>query len=150
MKTAEKVLVGIITIGFVLKLLHVPGGSVALILSLSLLSLFYFAASYFLYNPTNILIVDGISYKKTDTMKVLLAVLTGMSMPVALIGLLFRLMHWPGAAVMLFVGVVTIAPIAIANLILFLKRKDDFFRQVAIRTVIVAILSAIGLAFYWA
>jgi len=149
MKIVERILVGIGVFGIVLKLLHWPGGNIALVLSLMLLSLFYFAASYFLYNPTQMVVVDGYSYKQTSTKKALLAVITGMSMPVALIGLLFRLMHWPGAAVMLLVGLVTIAPIAILNLVLFLNRKDEFYQPLAIRTLIVAILSAIGLAFYW-
>lgn len=149
MKIAERILIGIGLFGIALKLLHWPGGNIALILSISLLTIFYFIASYFLYNPTRVLIVDGNSYKTTSSKRVLLAVVTGMSMPVALIGILFRLMHWPGASVMLLIGCLTIAPIAILSLVFFLNREDDFFKQIAIRTIVVAVLSAIGFASYW-
>ena len=52
--------------------------------------------------------------------------LTGISLTVVIIGLLFRLMHWPGGITMLIAGAVAFVVSAIAWLLYFRNRKNFY------------------------
>ena len=52
--------------------------------------------------------------------------LTGFSLTVVIIGLLFRLMHWPGGFTMLIAGAVAFVVSAIAWLLYFRNRKNFY------------------------
>jgi len=142
MKITERILIGLGILGILLRMLHWPGGNIALVLSLSLLAIFYFAGSYFLFNPTKVTTVDGIDYKQASAPRVTMAILTGMSLPVAVIGILFKVMYWPGAAVMLLVGAITLLPFAVVALVTYSVKKEEFYKEIAFRTVVVLLLSA--------
>ena len=58
--------------------------------------------------------------------KILAMTLTGFSLAVAIIGLLFRMMHWPGGFTMLIAGIVGLAISAIAWLLYFHSRKNIY------------------------
>lgn len=138
-KVIEKVLVGLTMLGLVVKLLHWPGGAMLIILGLGILAMFYPIAAYFLFSPVKYAQLEGFAVNKTSPGRVVLSLGTGLCLPVGVIGLLFKMMHWPGAAVMLLIGLVTIVPIAIVSLVRYAGDKEDFYKQIAIRTVIVAV-----------
>jgi hypothetical protein len=147
MKTVEKVLIGITLLGLIIKLLHWPGGSILMILGLSILAFFYPIAAYFLFSPVKYFEVDGMTFTETSAPRVILSLGTGFCLPVAVIGLLFRFMHWPGAKMMLLIGLVTIVPIAIVSLVKHSVTKDNFYKQIAIRTIVVASLALLLFTF---
>ena len=147
MKIVEKILIGITLLGLVIKLVHWPGGNILLVLGLGTLSLFYPVAAYFLFSPQKQIEANGITFKQTSAARVVLSLVTGFCMPVAVIGLLFKIMHWPGASFMLLIGFITIIPIAVVSTIQYLLKKEDFYKQIAIRTIAVGSLAILLFAF---
>jgi hypothetical protein len=104
----ERLLVGIAVIGSVLILSSTSGGAGMLVLSLGFLSLLYFLGGYFQPVQTE---------QKFSVKVALVKVLSGFTLSVLVIGLLFKLMVWSGAAVMLLIGIcgtVVVAIIAFA------------------------------------
>ena len=53
-------------------------------------------------------------------------ILTGFSLAVVIIGLLFRLMQWPGGHAMLIAGVGSLAICAVAWLLYFINRRNYY------------------------
>ena len=147
LKIIEKLLVGITLVGLAIKLSHWPGGAVLMILSLGTLSLFYPIAAYFLFSPAKPVEIDGMVFIPTSAPRVILSLGTGFCLPVAVIGLLFRFMHWPGAKVMLLIGLITVVPIAVVSLIKHATTKEDFYKQIAIRTIVIGSLAILLFAF---
>ncbi len=52
--------------------------------------------------------------------------LTGFSLAVVIVGLLFRLMHWAGGFTMLIAGIVGLAISAVAWLLYFINRRNYY------------------------
>ena len=102
----ERVLIGLAIIGFMLILTSTLGGASILILSLVFLSLLYFVGGYFQPTP------DG----KVSAKLALIKIASGLTLSVLVIGLLFKIMLWNGAAIMLLIGLVGTA---MAGLIAF-------------------------------
>lgn len=147
MKVAERILLILILIGVALKFAHIPGGGALSILSISITSFFYLIGSYFLFDPKKSIEVSGTTYYKASSTRVVVTMLTGLSLNIALVGLLFKLMHWPGAAVMLIFGLLGLLPITIISVIKYSRLGDDFFKQIAIRNGVLMVICAL-LFFY--
>jgi hypothetical protein len=107
-KWIERVLCFFATLGFVMLLIAASGGAALLVLSLALLSLLYFAAGYF--QPTS----NG---KATSAALALSKILSGFTLSLLVIGMLFKFMYWNGAAMLLLVGLLSTTVTAIIILI---------------------------------
>ncbi len=141
MKIAEKILAALSILGMLLRMAHISGGAMLSILALGIFSMFYFAAGFFLFNPTQTNEVNGLQYKTTNVKRVVIAVFTGMTLSVALIGFLFKLMRWPGALAMILIAIISLIPIVIVAAIRLQKTNADFYKQVLIRSVIFGLLA---------
>jgi hypothetical protein len=137
MKT-EKVFVCITILGLILKYLHIPGGGPILVLSLLSLALIYFPFGFYFLSDKSIKTNTGIS------------VVFGWLLSVVFIGILFRVMHWPGAAPMAIVGTITAIPLAIFSYIKHQKSNQEdlnYFKNLLIRTSILLIISTLLVLF---
>ncbi len=133
MKT-EKVFACITILGLILKHLHIPGAGLLLVLSLFTLALLYFPFGFYFLSDKSIKINTGIS------------AVFGWLLSIVFIGILFRVMHWPGAANMAIIGTITAIPLAIFS---YIKHKNsspeelNYFKNLLIRTSILLIISAL-------
>lgn len=132
MKT-EKVLFGIFIIGLIFKYNLWPGGSVLVLFSLLGIAFCYFPLGFYIIN-------DKPVFKK----KLGLSILYGWLLSIALIGIIFKIMFWPGAGPMLVIGGVSLIPLLIVAIILNNKSDEEsrvFNKNLLIRTSIVAFLT---------
>ncbi|MBL0262286.1 MAG: hypothetical protein IPQ05_00135 [Leptospiraceae bacterium] len=133
----EKTLTIIFIVGLLLKLLHWPGAGPLLVISLSTIAMLYFpAAFYFFYD------------KVIKQQNLALSIVSGLFLSLIPLGILFKIMYWPGGQIYLLVGTVT-APIILA-IIYFLKSKTGenlktYYRNMFLRT---SILTALTIIFY--
>ena len=147
MKKAEISLWVLVCIGGVLKTAHIPGGNILSVLALSAAGLFYFIGSYFLFDPKVPIVVNDMTFYKPKAVRVAMALLTGYLMVCAMIGLLFRIMHWPGAAAMLLIGLLGLVPMLVIAAVMYWKSKDDFFQKILFRVGGLTVLSVV--LFFW-
>ncbi len=112
MKITGNVSLALIAIGTALKIFHYPGASIALLLGFVTLCFVFFPAAIYL----------NYTYKKDQKKPMLnLSILIGGI--AFMIGVLFKLMHWPGASLLLFVGWSIILGIFLP-ILLFFKLKE--------------------------
>ncbi len=101
----------LIAIGTVLKIFHWPGAAISLLLGFFILCFIFFpSALYFNYNSSK----RGLGVNLT-------AFLGGTSF---MLGILFKVMHWPGASMLLLIGW-TILLGAFIPLLLFSKLREN-------------------------
>lgn len=132
MKT-EKVFVCLTLIGMLLKFSHIPGGSPILVLSLLTLTLLYCPFGFYFLSDKSIKINTGIS------------IVFGWLLSVVFVGILFRIMHWPGAAVMAIIGALSAIPLVIFSYAKYKKSNPEdlnYFKNLLIRSSVLLFLSA--------
>lgn len=96
MKSAERILIPVVLFGVILKFLHVPGGHIIMVVGLSALAILYFYSG------------DKRFAEKESTVSIpFLDGLVKHGLPIALIGIMFKLQHWPGADPLLLAGIIT-------------------------------------------
>ena len=119
---AEKTVIGIALVGTLFKLQHWPGASILLVIGLSGLAMLYFPMGfYFLTNKA----------EKT------IAAVSGLFLSFVPLGIMFKVQHWPGASVMLTVGMVTVPLVYLALFFLRKKAQPDslpFYNSMLLRT----------------
>ena len=93
MKKAEKILLGFLTIGAILKLVELPAGSISIVLSSTILMLFYF--------PFGFLTLKG-QQKETKIKGYPLA--AGFGLSIACLALMFLFERWPGGTMYFWFG----------------------------------------------
>lgn len=87
-RVVEWLLLALAGLGLLFKTLAWPGGDIALLMGLGFLSTVYFFGGYW----------------QTASGSAAIRLFSGVAFSIAIIGLLFKLLHWPGAAVQLLVG----------------------------------------------
>jgi len=133
----EKALTIVFLIGLSFKLLHWPGAGPLIVISLSTIAMLYFPAAFYFFCD-----------KVIKRQNLALSIVSGLFLSLIPVGILFKIMYWPGGQVYLLIGIVT-APIILA-IIFFLKSKtvDDlktYYRNMFLRT---SILTALTIIFY--
>lgn len=88
-RVVEWLLLALAGLGLLFKALAWPGGDIALLAGLAILSSVYFCGGYW----------------QTPSGSAPIRIFGGIAFSIAVTGLLFKLLHWPGAAVQLLVGV---------------------------------------------
>lgn len=106
MKTTERILVSLFFIGVILSLTSLPGGFITLLFPSLLVSGMYFYFGFALFNEIPLKGLFKKEYhEKIPRMQVTTAIVTGIGLSIAIVGVLFKLQHLPGASMMLFGGV---------------------------------------------
>ena len=107
----------------VLKYFYLPFSSLLLVLSIMFLSSFYLVLSFALFNKIRLReILKDDSYKATNSKNIIISVFSGFSFSIVLIGILFKLLLWPGGQIQLTVGIVSLM---FSVLIVFTLIKKD-------------------------
>ncbi len=126
MKKAEIILIGVFIIGLILYTFKLSGGSFLLIMSLGSLSVIYFLFGAILFKNTNVTgTLDKLSKNGLNKGNVKIALKKfgiGYAFSVAVIGILFKLLSWLGADIMLMIGTIGICIVAV---ILVSKQRKD-------------------------
>lgn len=117
MKTVNIILGAIISffllLGIIFKTMHWPGAGVFIVLSASLLSLYMIPVA----------IGNIMSYEK----KVLIGICNGIGAFAGMIlsiGLLFKIMHWPGSEAMMMIGLLFTTIVLLSFVFLFIISKE--------------------------
>jgi hypothetical protein len=136
MKT-EKALLIVFIISLIFKLMHWPGGGPLMVLSLTFLALCYFPFGFYFFSD-----------KTFKNQKIGVSILFGWLLSVAIIGIEFKLMFWPGSKVMLLVGCMSAAILLLAGFSLFKKSNEDlknYYKNLLTRTVVIFVFATICL-----
>ena len=124
-----------------------PGGGLMVILFLLLLSMFYFFFGFVIFN--NIRFREAFkreSYKGINAKNIVSGIFKGWVFSIAVMGILFKIMSWPGANFNLILGLFGLAVLLIF-LILKSKTQNVAFNTVGFKRIsFVIILSGIFLA----
>ena len=137
MKITEVVLTLIAFIGFTMSLSLVPGGSVLIVLSLSTLSLWYFAFGFAIFNGKGFKDLNNTeAMKALKLYRVIGGAATGMALSITVIGILFKFQSYPSLLLNLTFGLVLLGIIIIAGLAGFIIEKSTYYINIFIRIII--------------
>lgn len=113
----------------------------------TLLSCLYFYLGVALFNNIGFRrMFKKDSYKNISSNRIAGAAGAGVTISILIIGIMFKVMNWPGSMIMLFGGLVAILPIIVFSLIKLLNKdtkKDGFYKGILYRTTIYLIISLI-------
>jgi hypothetical protein len=128
MKT-EKVLSIIFLISLVFKVAGWPGGGALMVLSLTILTLCYFPFGFYFLND-----------KPVFKQKLSTSIIYGWLLPVAILGVEFKLMYWPGYGPMLIIGIMTSAILLVVAYMMHKKATTEenklYHKNLLLRTLI--------------
>jgi hypothetical protein len=132
MKT-EIGLIFIFCCGILFKLLNWPGWTILILISLSLLALSYFPFAFYFFADQEV--------KKQN---ILLSIIAGFILSVIPVGILFKILHYPGSSVMLIFGIMSSPILLIVTYIL--KKRDNkdrssYYGNMIVRIIVLSILS---------
>jgi hypothetical protein len=137
MKKLEAFTLGLFAISCILFLMPFEGSSIGIIISLMMLSSLYFAFGFAFFNHINLrqLGTKGI-FQSLSMLRIIGCILAGISLSVLCIGILFGILHWPGAALMLTISL--LLGIIILGTVLFksLQSKSDAYMRIIIRNML--------------
>jgi ABC-type multidrug transport system fused ATPase/permease subunit len=113
----------LVLIGVIFKTLHWPGASIALTIGIVLFALVY---ALFLFN-------DRQEYAKTSVQKIS-NVFVLIAMIMISVGFLFKMMHWPGAGIIIYISnfaLLAIIPVSLvkANKETEPQKKLNFYNE---------------------
>lgn len=138
MKKLEKVFWGLFIIGLLFKIMHWPGAAILTVFSLGLVSSLYFYFGFGLFNSIKFRnIFKKESYATISSGNLIFGVGFGLALSILVIGFLFKFMLWPGANLMLSIGLALLI-IALLAYLIFLKMnkvslpKGSFFRVILV------------------
>ncbi len=144
MKKLEIILGFFAVLGIALKYFHIPGSTIIIILSFSILSAFYYLFSFAHLNGIGFRgIFKKDSYRQTTIKRILLAVALGFSLSILIIGMLFKIQFWPGALMTLSAGLILCSIVFLFTLFFFLRNKIMAYKRFFIRIYIYGILGLI-------
>lgn len=95
-RIAERIFIGMAIVGLLFKIQHYPGHQLLLAVGLSMLSLLYFIRAFF---PS----------RRQSTLSKVSAVFSNVGRAVLLVGVLFKMEHFPGASALLLVGLAVLS-----------------------------------------
>ncbi|MFN6944279.1 MAG: hypothetical protein ACK4ND_04990 [Cytophagaceae bacterium] len=143
MKQAELILGALVLGAIAMSLLLLPLAGVILVLCLSSLSMMYMALSFALLNGIRLRkMFDSDSYKSISTPRIIGAVLTGFALSITAVGIMFKLLSWPGASANLSVGIAGLFIALVVGLVRFLNKRSPFYINLFKR---IAVFGGLGL-----
>lgn len=137
MKTTERILVSLFFIGVILLFTTIPGRAITLFLPGFLVSIIYFNFGFILFNEIPLKgLFKKENYENISGGQMVIAVVTGIGLSFAIIGVLFKLQHLPGASMMLFVGVFLSMVSTLLSIVNKGKLQQGFIKRVLQRIVL--------------
>ena len=137
MKKAEIVIVVLCITAVILNFMLVPGGVLFTVLTFMLLSILYFNLGFALFNGIRLRnIFKKESYVGIKASRMIGCIGTGMALSLLIVGLLFKLLSWPGSFVNLMAGLFFVAVVLIISIIKLVTSKSSFYKWIIIRCVV--------------
>lgn len=125
MKKLEKILIIIALIGFIFMLIPFPGGSILIILSLSMITILYFLLSYALFNNLTLKdIFKKESYMEIKPLRIIGTIGLGFGLSYLTLGILFMLMHWSLGKMYIIIGLIISMIVLVVSFIRYSKTKS--------------------------
>ncbi|WP_296317299.1 GldL-related protein [Winogradskyella sp. UBA3174] len=117
-----------------------PYSALLITLSAFILSLIYFFFSFKLLNS----ITKDLTEKKSSLRKTGI-ILTGITLSLVVIGILFKYQRWPYGSWNLMVGLLGLIPILIISIFKFSKTKAEFYKNLLFRILIIGVFGTLML-----
>jgi len=138
MKILEKIFGILVIVSIIMKMFNVLGSGILFTLATSSLMLIYFYIGFAIFNNITFKgIFIKASYKDLSVLRIIGSIAVGMAFSTILTGILFRLQHWPGANLNLATGLILSSIILVIGLIRYLKNKDNFYRNIFLRFILI-------------
>lgn len=147
----EWILGALILIGIALTLALAPGSNIILVLSTSLLILFYSSLSFILFNGIRVRkMFTASSYKGIGVGRIIGAIAAGFALSAGLTGILFKLMFWEGSHQMIKSGLFFMIPVFVVGLIKYVaSNRSAYYVKIFIRLLIIGSIGLILLQLSW-
>lgn len=146
MKILEKVLAALILLSIIMKLSHLQGASVLFVVSVGSLSNVYYFLSIGLFNDISFKkMFKKKSYEGISTLRIIGSVAAGFAFSIAIIGILFKIQHYPGANMMLILGFASSLIVIVISVIKYVSKGSKFYIGIIKRAII---LCAFGIFLY--
>ncbi len=144
MQKLEKILGLIIIVSLILKLLLIPYSGILLTVTLMTLAFIYYPFGFAFFNEIRLRkIFKKESYKGISALRIIGAIAVGIGLSILCIGILFKLQSWAYSDTNLKFGLsVTFIALIIA-LIRLMKVKDNFYKKILKRIIIIGGLGLI-------
>jgi hypothetical protein len=113
MKT-EKIVTLIFILALIARLLDLPGPSILLILSLGIISILYFPLAFYFFSD-----------KTINRQNIALSIVGGMVLAIIPLGILFKIMFWPGAQIELTASLILTPILLIITIILSRNSNEE-------------------------
>lgn|SRR6185437_1430282 len=137
MKKAEIILTLIALSTLLMKLCLVSGITIFIVMSLSLLSCFYFYTGFAFFNGMSLIkMTKGEKYKDIRSRRVVGGVATGLALGLAVIGILFKFQSFPGASFNLIMGIFSTGVIIAISTIKYFKTRDAYYTTILKRVLV--------------
>lgn len=145
MKKAEIILVGVAIISTIFRIMHLIGAHFLTVLSFTFLSCLYFYFSFAIFNGIRFRdIFKKASYQGISALRIIGAIVTGIAISMAIVGMEFRIMRWPGASIMLMVGGLVLCLLTVTAIIKYFSSKAPFYLNILKRVVPYTILAVVA------
>ena len=141
MKTLEKTVIVLVLIGLILKFFFISGAGIVLSLSCGTLALLYFMSGFTLFN--NIPIKDAfkpIQNEGLSPKQMFVSKLLAWGLSLLVLGILFKIMHWNNAGMMLLLGLGTSLLCMVFYFIFYIQTKEKRYISILSRAVIICII----------
>ncbi|MBC7487938.1 MAG: hypothetical protein H7282_14440 [Cytophagaceae bacterium] len=144
LRFVELVLGALIIIGTTLSLFLIPGSGPVIVLSASVLVLMYFFLGFAFFNGIRLRkVFKRTSYKGIKTSKIIGAIGTGIVLSLCLVGIMFKLMFWPGQQQMLFSSLTLLVPVFVISIVKYARAKSPYYINIMTRLFIIGGLSLV-------
>lgn len=135
MKRIEWILLVITLIGVVFIFAFIPGGNILFSFSLLLLSIIYYCLGFAIFNNINLKVVfKKASYSGLSQLRIVGSVLAGMSFSTLIIGMVFKMLNWPGSRIAMLLGLSAMLVLLVISAIKFISKKENFYKNMIVRT----------------
>jgi hypothetical protein len=144
MRKAEIIIIALCIVSVILNFMLVPGGVLFTLITLLALSTLYFYLGFALFNGIRLRkIFKKESYAGINALRIVGCIGTGMALSLLVIGLLFKLLAWPGSFINLLAGLFFVTVVLIISIIKFIMTKSSFYKLIIIRCAIFFIIGFI-------
>ena len=141
MKKVERFLVMLALIGIIARLLLANGSSLAIVISLMGLSFLYMYFGFALFNDIRFRdISKKVSYGGVATMHIVGAILAGLALSMACIGILFKIQSWPGAVFNLRISLALCVVILVMSFPKLNGKYKQYYKRITVRLTMAAVL----------
>ncbi len=143
MKKSELLFGLLALLALALRFFALNGGAQLMIIALTALAILYFYFGFALLNHIPFRkIFRKESYRSVSGMRIVGAIAAGTALSQVVIGILFKLLHWPGANDMLLIGLMSLALVSAVAIIRYLGSRAAFYPSLFLR---LALFGGVGL-----